>query len=50
MRAFLLFMRCILSLGVRMWMERLLSNTLVVAVLNLLEVLSKFLQLPRING
>jgi len=33
-----------------MWMGRLLSSTLVVAVLNLLEVLNKFLLLPRITG
>jgi len=49
-RAFVLFIRCIISLGVTIWMRRLLSSTLVVVVLNLLKVLSKFLQLPRING
>ena len=32
-----------------MWMGRLLSSTLVVAVLNLLEVLNKFLLLPKIS-
>ena len=49
-RAFLLFMRCILNLGIILWMGRLLLSTLVVAVLNLLEVLNKFLLLPRISG
>ena len=49
-RAFVLFMRCILSLGIRMWIGRLLSSTLVVVVLNLLMVLSKFLLHPRISG
>ena len=49
-RAFVLFMRCILSLGIRLWMGKLLLNTLVVVVLNLLEVLNKFLLLPRISG
>ena len=33
-----------------MWMGRLLSSTLFVVGLNLLEVLSKIFQLPRING
>jgi len=43
-------MRCILSLEIRIWMGRLVSSTLVVVVLNLLEVLSKLHKLPRING
>jgi hypothetical protein len=43
-------MKCIRNLGKRTMMEDLLSNTLVVAVLSLLEVPNRFLQPQRTNG
>jgi len=49
-RAFCVLHEMHTQFRVRMWMGKLLLSTLVAAVLNLLEVLSKFLQLPRING
>jgi uncharacterized membrane protein len=43
-------MRYILNLEIRMFMVKMLSSILAVAVLSLLEVLSRFLQLLKTSG